>query len=380
MQPPHPCEPLEKLVDRLNEQLDALCSQNQEHGVLQSLIDIRCLTDMTRAMLKDTERQLANCRRHPGPAPNRPFLVTPLDPNRPGPVMKTLHAQARIVLCKWVTACTGLAVLALNLGYGLHEDRVAESLAAQNEQERASLNATRSQVDRLTTTVNTLASRPELPLTPAADTTIVHRTATARQPIEGSSLKHLQLPINTQRKVIEQKPGDLSTHNDLRSAPTELTRSIARTQDELAISQAEGNRSYYEFDIDKSKQFQKEGPLGIRLKKASTKQHYADLELMFENQSLSQKHVNLYQPVMFYRLDTLQPVELVISNISKDHIHGYVRVREYARSELASRSSNTPNPTPELRSFTSERQRARARWHRFSANKILSRVRLRSDS
>jgi len=271
-------------------------------------------------------------------------------------------------------------VLALNLGYGLHEDRVAESLAAQNEQERASLNATRSQVDRLTTTVNTLASRPELPLTPAADTTIVHRTATARPPIEGSSLKHLQLPINTQRKVIEQKPGDLSTHNDLRSAPTELTRSIARTQDELAISQAEGNRSYYEFDIDKSKQFQKEGPLGIRLKKASTKQHYADLELMFENQSLSQKHVNLYQPVMFYRLDTLQPVELVISNISKDHIHGYVRVREYARSELASRSSNTPNPTPELRSFTSERQRARARWHRFSANKILSRVRLRSDS
>ena len=54
MQPPHPCESLERLVDRLNEQLDALCSQNQEHGVLQSLIDIRSLTDMTRAMLKDT--------------------------------------------------------------------------------------------------------------------------------------------------------------------------------------------------------------------------------------------------------------------------------------------------------------------------------------
>ena len=38
MEPPDPCEPLEKLVDRLNEQLDVLCSQDQEHGVFQNLI------------------------------------------------------------------------------------------------------------------------------------------------------------------------------------------------------------------------------------------------------------------------------------------------------------------------------------------------------
>jgi len=379
MQPRHPCEPLEKLVDRLNEQLDALCSQNQEHAFLQSLIDIRSLTDMTRAMLEDAERRLANCRRHPGPPPNLPFLVTFPDPNRPRRIMETHHGQARTVLCKWVTACAGLGMLALSLGYALHEDRAAQSLAMQNEQELAFLNATRSQVDRLAATVNTLASRPELPPAPAADTTIDYRTASGRQHTEGSSLKHLQ-PIHRQRKDIEQKRSDLSaTHSDLRSGQTDLTGSIGRTQDELPILRREGERNYYEFDIDKSKQFEKEGPLGIRLKRANTRQHYADLELVFEDQNLSQKHVSLYQPLMFYRPD-LQSVEVVISNISKDHIHGYVTALEYRQSGLASRSSNPTTPAPKLRSAVSERQRAGVRWHGFSVSKILSRVRLRNDS
>jgi hypothetical protein len=81
MKPPDPCEPLEKLVDKLNEQLDALCSQSQEHLFLEGLIDVRGLTEATRAMLKDAEGRLANCRRHPAPPSNRPFLVTFTDSN-----------------------------------------------------------------------------------------------------------------------------------------------------------------------------------------------------------------------------------------------------------------------------------------------------------
>jgi len=36
MKPPDPCEPLEKLLDRLTEQLDVLYSQDQERGVFQA--------------------------------------------------------------------------------------------------------------------------------------------------------------------------------------------------------------------------------------------------------------------------------------------------------------------------------------------------------
>ncbi len=99
--------------------------------------------------------------------------------------------------------------------------------------------------------------------------------------------------------------------------------------------QKKGERNYYEFDIAKSKQFNFEGPMGVRLRKANLKHDYADLELMLDDRSLSQKHVNIYQPVMFYTPDTPQPIELVINSITKDHIRGYVSSPKYRQSELA---------------------------------------------
>jgi hypothetical protein len=51
--------------------------------------------------------------------------------------------------------------------------------------------------------------------------------------------------------------------------------------------------------------------------------------------------VNLYQPVMFYTPDNPQPVEVVINDIGKDHIHGYISAPKYRNSDLA--SSNTPD-------------------------------------
>jgi hypothetical protein len=110
--------------------------------------------------------------------------------------------------------------------------------------------------------------------------------------------------------------------------------------------QKKGERNYYDFDIRKSRQFQHEGPFGIRLKRANSKHQYADLELMVDDRNLSQKHVNLYQPVMFYAPDSPQPVELVINNVSKDHIHGYASAPKYSQSELTSMSNAGGNATP----------------------------------
>ena len=60
---------------------------------------------------------------------------------------------------------------------------------------------------------------------------------------------------------------------------------------------------------------------------------------MVDDRTLSQKHVNLYQPVMFYMPDNQQAVELVINSITKDHIHGYISSPKYRQSELAAMQS-----------------------------------------
>lgn len=342
MKAPDPCEPLEKLIDKLNEQLDALRSQSPDHLFLEGLVDLRGLTEATQTMLCDAEKRLANCRHHPVPAFNRPFLVTN---SKCSPVIPETHRpQVRTPLWQRVVACAGLGVLGLSLGYALHEHWVSQSLAAQSDQELAFLTATRRQIDILNATVKALDARPELPLARVADTTPeatdVPPTVSPRLRSPDRGVRRLQSRLDTPDHAIEETRRDVSaTRGDRANAPTELTGSTVQTHDQLAGSQANGEHGDYQFDIDKSKQFQKDGPIGIRLKKADTKHQSADLELLVGDRDLAQQHVNLYETVVLYSPDSLEPVQMVVNRISKDHVHGLVsRSKD---TELASKANTT---------------------------------------
>lgn len=237
----------------------------------------------------------------------------------------------------WGAALLAIVLLAVGGGYGLHERNVANQMAAQNEQVASALKQTQGQVDALTTRLNAAAAAEQArQAQEAAAASRSHhaRPATARRrPVDDPRWKQMQDQLAEHQKEIE------STQQDLSSAKTDLSGSIARTHDELVVLQKKGERSYYEFDIDKSKQFSREGPVGLKLRKANTKHQYADLEMLVDDVSLSNKHVNLYQAVMFYSEDNSQPVELVINRISKNHIHGYVSTAKYKPSELAASAS-----------------------------------------
>jgi len=233
-------------------------------------------------------------------------------------------------------------------GYAIHEHSAAQNLAAQNAQTTAALTATQHALGDLTAKVNMLATRNEAQAAPPAQSAQQPtQIATGRRPSPAHRLredpryKKLQSQLDAQGKAIAQTRSDLE--GDLTSTKTELSGSIAHTHDELVLLQKKGERNYAEFDISKSKQFKREGSLEIRLKKANDKHQYADLELMVDDRNLSQKHVNLYQPVMFYTPDSPQPVEVVINDIGKDHIHGYVSAPKYRQSELASMSNTGDN-------------------------------------
>ncbi len=232
-------------------------------------------------------------------------------------------------------------------GYAFHEHHIAQNLAAQNQQTESALEATRNQVNDLAGKVDTLAAKAEAPAPPPfAPAPVVRHSASPAHRSDTARWKKMQSQLDAQKQAIDQTRTDLATtQGDLNNTRTELTGSIAHTHDELVLLQKRGERNYYEFDIDKSKQFQHDGPFGVRLRKASSKHQYADLELMVDDRNLSQKHVNLYQPVMFYTPDSPQPVELVINAISKDHIHGYVSAPRYRQSELASMSNANANGT-----------------------------------
>ncbi|HVO59675.1 MAG TPA: hypothetical protein VMT53_02000 [Terriglobales bacterium] len=245
-----------------------------------------------------------------------------------------------------------ILILAVLVGYAFHEHGVSKQLVAQNNELTATLASTRGQLEQLNAKLNSVVEEQESakpgashPVAPAA---IKHSPPPHARPGD-PRWKKLQGQINEQGKQIA------STREELSSTRTELQGSIARTHDELVLMQKKGERNYFEFDVDKSGQFQRNGPIGVRLRKANTKHEYADLELMVDDYKVSKKHVNVFEPVIFYTPGTQLPVELVINSISKNHIHGYVSEPKYKASDVqalgASSQSGAVNsqakPSPE---------------------------------
>jgi len=251
---------------------------------------------------------------------------------------------------KKVAAGAAIVVLGGALGgYAIHEHNAAVNLEVKNQQTTAALDQTRQQMQDLSSKVNVLVARAETAraaaVAPAANPSRPTKPrAIGRR--EDPRFKKLQSQLDAQGKAIDDTRSQIaSTQGDLANTRTELSGSIAHTHDELVLLQKRGERNYTEFDLAKSKQFERKGPFSLRLKKANDKHQYADMELIVDDRNLSQKHINLYQPVMFYTPDSPQPVEVVINNISKDHVHGYVSAPKYRQSELTSMASTQGSGT-----------------------------------
>src|SRR5581483_1150164 len=185
-------------------------------------------------------------------------------------------------------------------GYAFHERHLAKELAAKNNAMSAALNQTRDQLSALNAKVSAMETKPSAE-TPAKPASHAYRkpltAAVARHRIEDPRWKKVQGQLDEQGRQIE------STRQELASTRTELQGSIAKTHDELVLLEKKGERNYYEFDLDKSGQFQRQGPVSILVRKANTKREYADLELMVDDLKVSKKHVNVYEPVVFYPAD-----------------------------------------------------------------------------
>jgi transcriptional regulator with PAS, ATPase and Fis domain len=239
---------------------------------------------------------------------------------------------------KAVAAVLGIGLIGFG-GYAVHEHNSAKQAQQQTAQVNASLQTTNSQVAQLTEKLNDIETQRAAEAAKAqaaAEAAAQARAAAKAKGAAGHAVrrddprwKKVQSQLDAQQAAIN------ATNQNLDSAKTELSGSIAKTHDELVVLQRKGERNYYEFDLAKDKTFHSQGPIGLRLRKANTKHQYADLELLVDDRSLTQKHVNLLQPSVFYAADSEAPVEIVINNITKDHIHGYVSAPKYRRSELA---------------------------------------------
>jgi len=260
------------------------------------------------------------------------------------------------------------AATVVSAGYLYHQKQENQELASTNQALGASLIQLRSEIQAMREQINT----PPTPVRAAAFETSTTRekqpapakarpvkTARAAQPAKPKDdprFNQLQGQLTDQQKLLASTREDLEkarqdlgrTRDDLQtdisSTRGELSGSIARTHEELVALQRRGERNYYEFQLTKSKAFERVGPLRLSLRKADTKHKRFDMNLMVDDNQLEKKSVNLYETVWLNLADRPQPLELVVNSISKDHISGYLSEPKYKRSELQTAASVDARP------------------------------------
>ena len=165
---------------------------------------------------------------------------------------------------------------------------------------------------------------------------------------ESQPWKKFEAQLAEQQKAIADTQQDLEKarvdlEDKLGSAKEELSGSIARTHDQLVALEKKGERNYYEFELQKSKQFQHVGPLNLSLRKTNTKHDFYDMTMVVDDRQLDKKHVNLYEPLLVYPADNRQPFEVVVNQITKNGAHGYLSAPKYPESRTTASGAAGPS-------------------------------------
>jgi len=282
-----------------------------------------------------------------------------------------------------VVALVFVAVMAL--AYGYHERSLVQQLQQQTAATNVSMSQLQGQVSALNAKLNQ-ASTPQVPAssvqsaapasapsteessdtsasltTPALPLPSVAPTAPKPAPAKRPAAKQrhttvdkryaqLQAQLTEQEKQLKETQEAVAKNREdlegsIHSTRDELNGSIAKTHEELVALEKKGERSYFEFDLNKSKQFQRIGPITLSLRKADAKRKNFDMAMIVDDNELNKKKVNLYEPIWIHTENDSQPIQVVVNRIGKDLVHGYVSAPKYKPSELAAATSSS-NATP----------------------------------
>jgi phage shock protein A len=113
---------------------------------------------------------------------------------------------------------------------------------------------------------------------------------------------------------LKRAQGDLDSHSSL----------IATNGKELAALRELGERNYAEFTITKSKQFTRVADVSLELKKADPKHHRFTIAITADDITVDKKDRNINEPIQFLTKKARQPYEIVVNQVDKDKIVGYL--------------------------------------------------------
>ncbi|MGA3188425.1 MAG: hypothetical protein ABSF22_15070 [Bryobacteraceae bacterium] len=128
---------------------------------------------------------------------------------------------------------------------------------------------------------------------------------------------------------------DLSaTRTDLDKTGAELKRAvgdmgvmsglIATNSKDLQALRDLGERNYFEFDLEKGAMTKKVGNVTLTLKKSDPKHNRYTIAVLADDKMVEKRDKTINEPVQLYTASSKQPYEIVVNQVKKDGVVGYL--------------------------------------------------------
>ncbi len=231
-------------------------------------------------------------------AQNREVLMAEVSRAREASTVTSAAAQRNIEALKdeleaarrQVATATGQAKLEAQK----HAEELAARLAQQQKAAEAQLRGQISQVEQQTATR-------------------IGEVSTEVGSVK-SELSNTKSELEKTIAQLKSVAGDLGVQSGL----------IATNAKELAALKALGERNYYEFNLGKTKEPQRVGDVFIQLKRTDPKRNRYTIDIIADDRKVEKKDKTINEPVQFYTSKARQPYEIVVNEVRKDVIVGYL--------------------------------------------------------
>jgi len=134
---------------------------------------------------------------------------------------------------------------------------------------------------------------------------------------------------------------DLDTaKNDLQMARSEMGTLIAKNHDDIETLRQLGERNYIEFTVAQKNVPQKVGDVTIELRSTDPKKNQCNLALVVDDKRTEKRNRTIDEPIFFYAHGAHQPMEVVINQVEKNKIVGYLSTPKTMQGTTTSASGN----------------------------------------
>jgi len=143
-----------------------------------------------------------------------------------------------------------------------------------------------------------------------------------------TKLNDTSAKLNDTSDKLNRVAGDLDqTGSDVRRVVGDLgvvSGQVATNAKELAALRELGERNYFEFDLSKPNQAQKVGDIRLVLRKSDPKHNRYTLQVLADDKTVEKRDKTINEPVQLYVSGSHQPYEIVVNQVKKHEVVGYL--------------------------------------------------------